>query len=202
MQPSLEQPPARARPADLYRVARAAWLADGVLLVACAPATAATPGGMPSASAPVVRARGGPRGGADAVVAFPWADRELIVRAGDLAVLVTGDAVGAELTSLREFLREQVAPWDASDRAALVAMLVGVAAELCACASVSEGLHTVREAVRERRPLSVAAELTERGLEIHCLHRVDEHAFYVAGRFWEHAAPVTSLVAVAPRANG
>jgi len=185
----------------------AAWLADNVLLIACAPRAEGhdrVRTSRPAVAGSAVMAGDHPAGAADAVVASaiePGAldtTGSLAVHAGDVAVDAGVADVRDVLADLREFLREYVALWSAADRASLIALLVSLAAELPATRSLADGLHAVREALRERRALSVVAEGAERAVQVDRLHRIDDHAFYVAGWLWEPSSPVTTLRAVSP----
>ena len=168
------------------RAVRAAWLTDGLLLIACAPADRDE-----KAVDTVVAAEVDPG----------MLDRDgdaLTVDAGDATVQVRVADLRAVLADLREFLREQVALWDAHERGELVAMLVSLSAEMPPTRALADGLHTVREALRERSALAVVAEPAERAVGIDRLHRLDDRAFYMTGWLWEPSAKITSLCAVSP----
>jgi GT2 family glycosyltransferase len=106
--------------------------------------------------------------------------------------------VEEKLTDLTTFLREGPAGWDAAARTQLLGYLVSVAGELGLSPSLSEGLHRVREALRQRRPLSLPDRRAGIALAVERLHRIDEHGFYIRGRAWAEAASVVKLTAITP----
>lgn len=102
------------------------------------------------------------------------------------------------LTDLRSFLREGPASWDAATRTALLGFLAGLGNEYGLSTSLSQGLHGVREALRERRPVTVDDRRAGRGVVVERLHRIDPSSFYVRGRAWDEAAPIAGLAAISP----
>ncbi|HEX6780457.1 MAG TPA: hypothetical protein VF125_00340 [Solirubrobacterales bacterium] len=118
---------------------------------------------------------------------------------GRIVALPATDSLRAEvaerLTDLTTFLREGPAGWDAAARTQLLDHLVSRGGELGLSPSLSDGLRRVRDALRERRPLS----LPRAGgpcLAIERLHRIDERSFYVRGRAWDEAVAPVRLTAI------
>lgn len=134
----------------------------------------------------------------------PGEDQALVFEApgGRIFAARPGEALRAEVearvTDLRTFLREGPARWDAPTRTRLLGFLASLGTEFGLSHSLAEGLGQAREALRERRPLSVVGPGTERALEIERLHRIDERRFYVRGRAWEEAGPPMGLNAISP----
>jgi GT2 family glycosyltransferase len=123
-------------------------------------------------------------------------------RRDPILALPASDPLGAEveekLTDLTTFLREGPAGWDAAARTQLHDHLASLGADFGLSPSLSEGLHRVREALRQRRPLSLSDRRAGVGLAVERLHRIDERGFYVRGRAWAEAAPIAALVAITP----
>lgn len=188
---------------------RAAWVAEGLLLLAAgALGEGSGRGDGPEATrlrGGAVAARGGGSAGADAVVAarIPVGLLDdpavrLVVDAGQVAVDAGAADLRDALTDLRTFLREQVAPWDAEGRAAVVAMVLSIAADASTSTSLAEGLRDVRDALRERQAIAVVDERADRALHVERLHRIDDNAFYASGWVWEPFAPLVALTAISP----
>lgn len=189
---------------------RAAWLSDGVLLLACTPVAEAysrhgNGGGLKKRtrrSARVeARAFVAPRG---RIFAAPGGSLERSPRL-DFVDLESGEKLAAEageisgaLTDLRTFLREGPAGWDAATRTALLSFLVALGTEHGLSRSLGDGLHQAREALRERQPVTIEDRRVGRGVAVERLHRIDARAFYVRGRAWDAAAPIAILAATSP----
>ena len=133
-------------------------------------------------------------------------DDVLLVReSGDrdrVVALPATDSLRAEvaerLTDLTTFLRDGPAGWDAAARTQLLDHLASSGGELGLSPSLSDGLRRVRDALRERRPLSLPGRPAGLGLAIERLHLIDERSFYVRGRAWDDAAAPVRLTAITP----
>ncbi|HEY6550194.1 MAG TPA: glycosyltransferase, partial [Solirubrobacterales bacterium] len=106
--------------------------------------------------------------------------------------------VSAGLTDLRTFLREGPAGWDAATRTALLNFLARLGAVHGLSRSLGEGLRQARQALRERRPVTIEDRRVGRGVAVERLHRIDQRAFYIRGRAWDAAAPIATLAATSP----
>jgi len=119
-----------------------------------------------------------------------------------IVALPASEPLGAEveegLTDLTTFLREGPAGWDAEARTRLLDRLASLGGELGTSPALSEGLRRVRDALRERQPLSLSDRLGGMVLGIERLHRIDERSFYVRGRAWDGGAEITRLKAITP----
>jgi GT2 family glycosyltransferase len=189
---------------------RAAWLSDEVLLLACAPAAGAYSrhgnGGRLKKRTPrpvrvQARAFAAPRG---RIFAAPGGSLERSSRL-DFVDVESGEKLAAEaeevaatLTDLRTFLREGPAGWDAAIRTALLSFLATLGTEHGLSRSLGDGLRQAREALRERRPVTIEDRRVGRGVAVERLHRIDARAFYVRGRAWDAAAPIATLAATSP----
>jgi GT2 family glycosyltransferase len=152
---------------------RGAWLCEGVLLVL-------EPDGTETDGA---RAFATPTGGKLlAVPGLPALPAEL----------------EEGLTDLKTFLRGGPAGWDAPTRTRLLGFLASLGAELGLSPALSDGLRQAREALRERRPLSLPGRRRGLGLAVERLHLIDERSFYVRGRAWDETGPVAALSAISP----
>jgi GT2 family glycosyltransferase len=179
-----------------------------VLLLSCAPrADGGGDGGTPGKATrgPVAieaRAFEAPQG---RIVAAPLTGRlegdrqlEFVDASGGKALLVEGGDLARALTDLRTFLREGPAGWSAATRTDLLGFLASLGAEYGLSASLSDGLHQAREALRERQPATIDDRRAGRGVAIERLHRIDERSFYIRGRAWDDAAPVAALAVTSP----
>ncbi len=190
---------------------RAAWLSEEVLLLACGSAPDAFPprrygGGLKK------RARRSTRVEASAFVAplggiFAAAPARSLDRSARLdfvdaekgeRLTVEAEEVSAALTDLRTFLREGPANWDASTRTALLSFLARLGSVHGLTRSLGDGLNQVRQALRERRPVTIEDRRVGRGVTVERLHRIDERGFYVRGRAWDAAAALADLAAMSP----
>jgi GT2 family glycosyltransferase len=184
---------------------RAAWLSDEVLLCVVARGEgrdAGTPVGVsPTATFPA-RWLDGPGVEVYAVsVARPALESAtglLSVHTGGRRLVLDASELRDACTDLRTLLRERFARWDAVARSRLLGFLASLGADPGMSPSLSEGLHRVREALRERRPIAVTHERAERDVHVERIDRIDERAFYLEGWAWDSAAPVTRITAVTP----
>jgi len=104
---------------------------------------------------------------------------------------------GLPATDLRSFLRERAAGQPREARTRLVASLASLMGDERASSSLPDGLHLVRETLRERLPRAVVDAAAPRLLHVERLDRLGERAFIVHG--WAASALAgTSLTAVAP----
>lgn len=190
---------------------RVAWLSDEVLLLACGPTAEAFPA-LRHGAGLKRRGRRSTPVEASAFVAplgriFAAAPDRSLDRSARLDFLDAGSGerltaeaaeVSAAVTDLRTFLRDGPAGWDAATRTALLSFLAGLGAVHGLSRSLGEGLRLAREALRERRPLTIEDRRVGRGVAVERLHRIDERSFYVHGRAWDAAAPIAGLAAISP----
>ncbi len=189
-----------------HSLLRAAWVGEDLLLLAAAPA--AEPAHPAVDSRPASFAghvvSGGRAGGEAVLVArvpvtlLDDPTARFAVLAADVGVAASASDLRHAVTDLRTFLRDQVALWDAEGRAGVVAMLASLSADAAVPPSLAEGLHTVRDALRERQSLAVVDERVDRAVHVERLHRIDDNAFYATGWVWEQSARTTALTAVSP----
>jgi GT2 family glycosyltransferase len=191
-----------------HTLRRTAWLSEEVMLLACAPGAELDEGGQPPSSPMTVAARAfvGPLG--TLFAAAPSAG--LLERPGPLAFVdedrletltIEAGAVTGALTNLRTLLREGPAAWDADARTSLLCFLATLGVEHGLSHSLSDGLRQVREALRERQPLTIKDRRAERGVAVERLHRIDDNTFYIVGRAWDMTGPITTLVATSPEGD-
>jgi GT2 family glycosyltransferase len=150
---------------------RAAWLCETVALLDFEPASAA--------GAPAFEAGGG-----------------RIFAAAASTALAAEIAEG--VTDLRTFLRRGPAAWEVSERVRLLGFLASLGTEFGLSPMLAAGLWQAREALRERRPLSLPGSGGGLELEIERLHRIDERCFYVRGKAREEAGRPAALNAISP----
>jgi hypothetical protein len=172
-------------------VHRAAWLSPRVVLFVCSRVEA------PSDS-PVRRhkrngrlfALPGPRGEPALVGAFVGSEAELeglrggvvVVRDGSKAVRVAVEELLSSVSDLRTVLREDLAGRTADVRTKLLDFLATLPLDFESSPALSAGLHTAREALRERRPLSIeGGRGTEPGLGIDAVCPIGARRFFVRG---------------------
>jgi O-antigen biosynthesis protein len=196
---------------------RAAWLSDEVLVLHCV-RERLTPGGAEPGNRDAwggehhdgtrtvaVKAFVTPLGTLLAAPVTPRSlarlDRLTFVEEGEgegEALAAEAGVVRGALTDLRTLLREGPAAWDADARTALLGSLAALGREHGLSRSLSDGLRQAREALRERRPVTIADRRAERGVVVERLHRVDAETFYIRGRAWDVEGPITALAAMTP----
>jgi GT2 family glycosyltransferase len=188
-----------------HSLRRAAWLSGEVLLLASGPQTASREREDPSPPSATVAARAFVAPAGKIFAAAPPAG--LLERPGTIAFVdearaetATLDAGAgfAALTDLRTLLREFPAAWEAGAREALLGFLASLGGEHGLSDSLSAGLRLARQALRERRPLTIDDRHEERGVAVERLHRVEEDAFYLRGRAWDGAAPLATIAVTTP----
>jgi GT2 family glycosyltransferase len=199
---------AEVSPSRLRSLRRATWISDEVLLLALAPqAEVGGADALPEETArrsmeveaKVFAAPPGRIVAASAAGSLEGPHRLKLVDAGNGETpVVEAKDVMQSLTDLRTFLREGPAGWDAATRTALLDFLASLGVDHGLSASLSEGLHRVREALRERQPVTVEDRRVGRGVAVERLHRIDARSFYVRGRAWDEVAPITKLAATSP----
>ena len=122
-----------------------------------------------------------------------------------LAIETSGDpaeVTAADLASIgvdaKTFARRILAPLDAAEReramAFLASTLAGVPEE--ERHELGGRLTTIREALRERLPLSIVSRNRRRGVHVDRMLAVDERSFYLEG--WLHMPDLVRLTAVSP----
>lgn len=192
-------------------VCRTAWLSDEVLLLAGGPTSDAFTrprqgGGLKRRSRRSTRVEASafvaPLGRIFAAAPDRSLDRPerldfLDAENGERLTAETAE-VSAALTDLRTFLREGPAGWDEPTRTALLSFLAGLGAGHGLSRSLGEGLRQAREALRERRPVTIEDRRVGRGVAVERLHRIDARTFYVHGRAWDATAPIAELAAISP----
>ncbi len=119
------------------------------------------------------------------------------MRREDETVVCEAASIREAVTDLRTLVRERFAAWSSERRERLLSGLSCLdLGDLSP--SLSDGLFTVREALRERQPLSVLAPGVERVVQVEWIDRIDENGFYLRGWWWETSAPVSRLDAISP----
>jgi len=199
---------AQAVPPRLHPPRRTAWISDEVLLLDLAPQAEVGEADAPREetarrsieveakvfAAPLGRiVAASPAGSLEG----PHTLRLVDAGKGEMPVVETKDVMQS-LTDLRTFLREGPAGWDAATRTALLDFLASLGVEHGLSASLSEGLRRVREALRERQPVTIEDRRVGRGVAVERLHRIDARSFYVRGRAWDEVAPIAKLAATSP----
>jgi GT2 family glycosyltransferase len=192
-----------------HALRNAAWLSEEVLLLACAPDS-----GLARIEEDTARHRSpaitvpakvfvAPLG--TIFAATPPADT--LEEAGPIAfvdegrgeaLLVDAETTARALTDVRTLLRSGPAGWDAAARTELLSFLAELGAEQGLSLSLSAGLLSVREALRERQPVTVEDRRAARGVVVERLHRIDDNSYYVRGRAWDGAGEITRLTATSP----
>jgi GT2 family glycosyltransferase len=195
-----------------HALQRVAWLSEEVLLLTCSPDAALVPPGAsagrgrqpspPSTTIPArafiaplgtIFATAPPAGSLDRGGRIAFVDESSAE-----ALIVEAEAVTAALTDLRTLLRLGAAGWDAATRTALLSFLAALGATHGLSLSLSEGLASACEALRERQPVTIQDRRAERGVVVERLHRIDEATFYIRGRAWDAAGEITRLSATSP----
>jgi GT2 family glycosyltransferase len=113
--------------------------------------------------------------------------------------LLTGDAASA--AEIGTFVRRTLAPLDAATRSSALEFFASAlnAVPEAERAGLSERLFEIREALRERLPLTPASHSDQRGIHVDRIMAVDERSFYIEG--WLHDPEVARLTAVSPEGS-
>lgn len=198
---------AEVSPPRLRSLRRAAWISDDVLLLALAPQVEGEADRLSQETvrrsmeveAKIFDAPLGRIVAASPPGSLESAHRLIFVDAGKAETpACEAEDVIRTLTDLRTFLREGPAEWDAATRTALLGFLASLGADRGLSASLSDGLRRVREALRERQPVTIEDRRVGRGVAVERLHRIDERSFYVRGRAWDDSEPIAKLAATSP----
>ena len=124
---------------------------------------------------------------------------------GALAIHTSGDPIELTAAALesatvdpRAFARLVLAPLDAQERERAMDFLATTLAAVPEAErhELAGWLFTIREALRERSPLSIVNRGRQRGVHVDRMLAVDERSFYVLG--WLHLPDVVRLTAVSP----
>jgi O-antigen biosynthesis protein len=163
-------------------VRRAAELARGYAIAICEPSRAGARAGL---RVELVRVLDGPRGTDDVELLFCSGAGEAL--SGARWQEICGE--------LKELVREELAPLDASERHAILEQLVAATANSdWSSAQLSGSLHGIREVLRERLPRCVVEEGQPMGLSVESLLAVDDCSFWING--WMHDEDGQSAVVV------
>ena len=106
-------------------------------------------------------------------------------------------ADGVGISALDELVREGLAWLEAGERARVAAHLVAATADRPGRA-LSDGLHQVREALRERQPAAALDPARRQALHVDALFALGPSSFYIEGWVLSHEAPMDRLTAVSP----
>jgi GT2 family glycosyltransferase len=101
---------------------------------------------------------------------------------------------------LSTFLRT-LAPLDAATRSSALELFASALASVPEAErpGLSERLFEIREALRERLPLTLASQSEQRGIHVDRIMAVDERSFYIEG--WLHDPEIARLTAVSPEGS-
>jgi GT2 family glycosyltransferase len=192
---------------SLFEVDAGAWLGPSALLVV-GPGSSGTPPAITvrsGSSARRAEVRAISVGDTDALlITYPGVRAEL----GSGATLELGDGdarkawaqVESQVTDLQTLLRHSFAPLDPAERERVVEFLArasgsvppGERQALCG------GLHSVREALRERLSACVISETQPHGLHVDRILVLDDRSFYLEGWLHDEDSGVTRVTAVSP----
>lgn len=114
------------------------------------------------------------------------------------------DALGASTTDLKTFVRRTVAPLGAADRTLalqFVASAMALTGGETEHRDLSEALFSLREAVRERLPVSLVSQSKRHGVHIDRLMAVDDRSFYIEGWMYHEGVPLARVTAVSPEGS-
>jgi GT2 family glycosyltransferase len=147
--------------------------------------------------------RAGPRA-ALLLVAVPH-PRDLL-RSRATVVLSSGGEVlrleklGSVTTDVKAFVRRAIAPLEPEPRADALDFVVSAMALVAESerTDLSETLSGMRDALRERLPVSVVSQSKRHGIHVDRLMAVGERSFYLEGWMYHEDSPVSRLTAVSP----
>jgi GT2 family glycosyltransferase len=120
-------------------------------------------------------------------------------RPTEVSVLASDrDPQDATVVDLRAFTRRVLAPLEAPERERAMSFLAATLDEVPEDErhAAAERLHGIREALRERSPLSVVSQTRQRGVHVDRMLAIDERSFYLLG--WLQIPNLTRLTAVSP----
>jgi len=108
------------------------------------------------------------------------------------------DPERATMVDLRTLARRVLAPLEAAERERAMAFLASTLGEIPEEErhGAAEQLHGIREALRERFPLSVVSQARQRGVHVDRMLAIDDRSFYLLG--WVQVPHLTRLTAVSP----
>jgi GT2 family glycosyltransferase len=131
--------------------------------------------------------------------ADPAAIGTLSVRLKKVDLLLEPVEVASTLTDLDVLVREELLGATVDARAAIVDFLVRATAEVVRSPlKLSRTLFRIREALRERPPLSIIDSGEPRAVAVDAVWRLDERAFYVAGWLRHEGHLLERLTAISP----
>jgi GT2 family glycosyltransferase len=127
-------------------------------------------------------------------------------RAAPSLVIETGgeklplEGLEAATTDLKTFIRRTLAPLEAEQRTIAMEFVVSAMSLIPEAerAELSETLHSIREAVRERLPASVVSQSKRLGLYVDRLMAVDDSSFYIEGWMHHEDLRMAHVTAVSP----
>jgi GT2 family glycosyltransferase len=137
-----------------------------------------------------------------AVARFPESARArgevgaLLIDTSDGPGVVPPGDLSQVLTDLKTLMREDLAWLDADSRAAVIQFLAQTVAVDGADYEASQSLFRIREALRERLPISVTSSDCPLALHVDVFVRMDERSFYVQGWLRNRDAEPVTLVAI------
>ena len=125
-------------------------------------------------------------------------DGALAVETSGDPIELTADALASMAVDPKAFARLVLAPLDAQERERAMNFLASTLGGVPEAErhELAERLFTIREALRERLPLSIVSRGRRRGVHVDRMLAVDERSFYVLG--WLHVPDVVRLTAVSP----
>jgi GT2 family glycosyltransferase len=131
--------------------------------------------------------------------ADPAAIGTLGVRSKRVDLVLEPVEIASTLSDLDVFIREELLHATVDGRAAIVNFLVRSTAEVALSPlKLSRTLFRIREALRDRQPVSIVDRVEPRAVEIDAIWRIDERAFYVAGWLRHEGQLLDRLTVISP----
>jgi GT2 family glycosyltransferase len=131
--------------------------------------------------------------------ADPVAIGTVSVRLKRVDLMLEPVEAASTLTDLDTLVREELLRADVDGRAAIVDFLVRATAEVARSPlKLSQALFRIREALRDRPPVSIIDSVEPRVVAIDAIWRLDERSFYVAGWLRHEGHTLERLTAISP----
>jgi O-antigen biosynthesis protein len=113
------------------------------------------------------------------------------------------DALEGATTDLKTFIRRTLAPLEAEQRTIALEFVVSAMSLIPEAerSELSETLHGIREAVRERLPASVVSQTKRHGIHVDRLMAVDDSSFYIEGWMHHEDLCMAHVTAVSPEGS-
>jgi GT2 family glycosyltransferase len=126
-----------------------------------------------------------------------------VLRDGDRELELSGSAISRIEADSKTFVRENLAPLDADERARVLSFLVKALPSQPSrrAISLAETLFTLRQALRERLPRYRHAPDQPRGLSLDSIMSIDDSSFYLSGWLRDEEAEVIRFTAVSPEGS-